>query len=100
MPTYAEFQEQITVLSRQAEEARQREIAVAVAEIREKVRQYGLNMNDIFPGTLKRRTRKVPPKYRNPETGETWSGRGNAPRWLVAAVEQGKTQESFRIHYD
>ena len=22
------------------------------------------------------------PKYRNPETGETWSGRGKAPRWI------------------
>ncbi|WP_408475216.1 H-NS family nucleoid-associated regulatory protein [Paraburkholderia strydomiana] len=32
----------------------------------------------------RRRDAGVPaaPKYRNPETGETWSGRGRAPRWI------------------
>jgi|SRR5262249_48174918 len=29
--------------------------------------------------------KKVPPKYRGP-SGETWSGRGAKPRWLVAAI--------------
>jgi DNA-binding protein H-NS len=24
----------------------------------------------------------VPPKYRDPVTGKTWSGRGNAPKWI------------------
>jgi DNA-binding protein H-NS len=32
---------------------------------------------------------KVPPKYRA-TTGETWSGRGARPRWLVAALRGGK----------
>jgi len=41
--------------------------------------------------------RQVAPKYRHPETGETWTGRGKAPRWLAAAVRQGKTRESFLI---
>ncbi|EYC50983.1 H-NS histone [Hylemonella gracilis str. Niagara R] len=27
----------------------------------------------------------VDAKYRNPETGETWSGRGRAPAWLEGA---------------
>lgn len=25
---------------------------------------------------------KYPPKYRDPETGRTWSGRGRMPRWI------------------
>lgn len=25
----------------------------------------------------------VEPKYRNPATGQTWSGRGRAPTWMV-----------------
>ena len=35
----------------------------------------------------------VPPKYRHPETGETWSGRGLKPRWLTAAMKSGKSLE-------
>jgi DNA-binding protein H-NS len=39
----------------------------------------------------------VPPKYRHPETGETWSGRGLKPRWLTAAMKSGKSLEAFAI---
>src|SRR5689334_16095027 len=35
--------------------------------------------------------KKVPPKYRNPaDKGETWTGRGRQPLWLVAALKSGK----------
>jgi DNA-binding protein H-NS len=41
---------------------------------------------------------KVAPKYRNPEKpGETWAGRGLKPRWLTAAIKNGKKIEDFRI---
>jgi DNA-binding protein H-NS len=40
--------------------------------------------------------KKVPPKYRSP-SGETWAGRGQRPRWLVAALKKGKKIESFLI---
>ena len=39
---------------------------------------------------------KVPPKYRGP-SGETWSGRGARPRWLVAAIKGGKKLDDFLI---
>jgi DNA-binding protein H-NS len=39
----------------------------------------------------------VLPKYRNPQTFETWSGRGKRPRWLVAAMKSGHKIEEFRI---
>jgi DNA-binding protein H-NS len=32
---------------------------------------------------------KIAPKYRGP-AGETWSGRGERPRWLTAALRGGK----------
>jgi DNA-binding protein H-NS len=40
--------------------------------------------------------RKVPPKYRGPK-GETWSGRGLKPRWLTAAMKEGKELQDFLI---
>jgi DNA-binding protein H-NS len=40
----------------------------------------------------------VAPKYRNPENpSETWAGRGLRPRWLVAAIKDGKKLEDFAI---
>jgi len=39
---------------------------------------------------------KVPPKYRSP-SGETWAGRGQRPKWLVAALKKGKKMENFLI---
>ncbi|WP_454688194.1 H-NS histone family protein [Achromobacter aloeverae] len=41
--------------------------------------------------------RSPAPKYRHPDTGETWSGRGRAPRWLMAAEQSGATREQFLI---
>jgi DNA-binding protein H-NS len=35
-------------------------------------------------------------KYRD-EKGNTWTGRGKTPRWLVEAENAGKTRESFKI---
>jgi DNA-binding transcriptional LysR family regulator len=40
---------------------------------------------------------KVVAKYRNPETGESWSGRGLRPRWLVVAQEAGRALDDFLI---
>jgi DNA-binding protein H-NS len=40
--------------------------------------------------------RTVPPKYRGP-SGETWAGRGARPRWLVAAIKEGKKLDDFLI---
>jgi len=45
----------------------------------------------------RRKYPRVPPKFRNPQTSETWSGRGKRPRWLVAAVKSGRKIEEFRI---
>ena len=39
---------------------------------------------------------KVAPKFRSPK-GETWAGRGAKPRWLVAAIKEGKKLEDFAI---
>jgi DNA-binding protein H-NS len=42
------------------------------------------------------RGRKVPPKYRGP-SGETWAGRGARPRWLAAAIKDGRKLDDFLI---
>ena len=39
---------------------------------------------------------KVAPKFKGP-SGELWAGRGAKPRWLVAAIKDGKKAENFLI---
>lgn len=58
------------------------------------------DLGDLQPvrdGKARRKYPRVLPKYRNPHTSETWSGRGKRPRWLVAAVKSGRKIEEFRI---
>ena len=39
---------------------------------------------------------KVAPKYRD-SSGNTWAGRGATPRWLKAAIKEGKNLEDYAI---
>ena len=41
--------------------------------------------------------RKVAAKYRDPETGQTWTGRGLKPKWLAAALDAGKQLADFAV---
>lgn len=40
--------------------------------------------------------KKAPAKYRGPN-GETWAGRGLAPRWMTDLEKKGRKRESFLI---
>jgi DNA-binding protein H-NS len=40
--------------------------------------------------------RKVPVKYRD-RMGNTWTGRGKMPLWLVAAEKAGRKREAFLV---
>lgn len=100
MATYAELRAQIEALTREAEAARKAEISQVVAEIRSKMLEFNLGIEDIAPRGASGSVRKgapVAPKYRNPATNETWTGRGKQPRWLAAELASGKTLESFAI---
>ena len=100
MSTYAELQKQIAALQAQAHEARKTEIAGVVADIRAKMTEYNLTVEDLGLGARRAGSRAgstVAPKYRDPATGQTWSGRGKRPKWLAAEVAAGKSLEQFLI---
>lgn len=46
---------------------------------------------------LSKEGRPVAPKYRDPFSGATWSGRGREPRWMAHLIRQGAKREDFRI---
>lgn len=91
--SYKDLLMQRQALEQQIHEARRRELSAAVAQVRGLVTEYGLTQQDVFP-TGRRSTSgmKVAPKYRNPATGQTWTGRGKAPRWI-----QNENREKFAI---
>ena len=43
------------------------------------------------------RISEVKPKYRNPETNETWSGRGRMATWLKRKQDAGEHIEKYLI---
>ena len=52
---------------------------------------------DGSPRASRAKGSKVAAKYRNPATGETWSGRGGVAGWLAAELKAGKKREEFLI---
>jgi DNA-binding protein H-NS len=100
MNSYKELLKQREALEQQISEARRRELSDAVSQVRTLVAEYGLTAQDVFPvgkasgksGRSSTAGTKVAPKYRNPATGETWTGRGKAPKWI-----QNESREKFVI---
>ena len=84
-----------------AEKQRESKLAQAKAavleEMKGKLSDLGLTLNDVLPA---RRTRKSKPsvsvKYRSPD-GETWSGRGHVPLWLRQLELQGHNREEYAV---
>lgn len=98
MATYKELKAQAEALLQQAEAARRAEIAAVVAEIQARMKEYGITLEDLKGGAKKPKARSaVAAKYRNPTTGESWSGRGRAPRWLADELAKGRAKDEFLI---
>jgi len=87
--SYKELLKQREALEQAIASARQQELSEGVRTARELVAEFGLTVQDIFPsgrGTSKSSGKstggKVAPKYRDSATGQTWTGRGKAPKWI------------------
>ena len=86
--SYKELIQQREALEHAIEQARQREISQAVQKVREIIAEFNLTAHDVFPSgrtskvVVTKSVNKVAPKYRDPATGQTWTGRGKAPKWI------------------
>ncbi|WP_250516664.1 H-NS histone family protein [Caballeronia sp. INDeC2] len=108
MATLAQLESQILKLQRRADELRERESIKVIAQIRAMMDEYGLTTADLAQaglGTRKQRGRppgsknsagskngavksKLPPKYRDPLSGATWSGHARPPAWIKDAPDR------------
>lgn len=71
-----------------------------IAKVRALMAEYGLTLADIGSRPVaapKKAAGKVAAKYRNPATGDSWSGRGLKPKWLTAAMAGGAALTDFSV---
>ena len=95
MSSYQDYKKQIAELQAKAEAARHVEIGEAKAKIKAIMNEYGLTVADL--GGASKQASKAPRKpveikYKDDTTGDTWTGRGRAPKWL-----EGKDKSQYLI---
>lgn len=94
MSNYKALLDQKAALEAQIADALKIEKATAVSQARSLAAQYGLTAEDVFPAASTKSTGKAgAPKYRDPATGVTWTGRGKPPNWIL-----GKDRDQFLIN--
>ena len=105
MSKLADLLAQRAALEKQIAAAQTQERSAAIAQIKDLMAQYGLTVADLGgkPAPTKpsgkgpRKGSKVPAKYRDPATGQAWSGRGLHPKWLREALAQGRKLSDFAV---
>ena len=103
------IQRQIEALNVRAEKLKRRDKKPALRTIAGLMRDHGISVDDVR-GSLngggkghaaakgnKRTGRKVAAMYKNPKTGETWTGRGRPARWIAAAEKAGHKRTEYLI---
>lgn len=99
----------IAKLQKQAAAIAEKQTSVGLTRIRELMHKHGLSIADIESFIGKKRGRKpaatgakaaaktprasaqpVAPKYADPKTGATWTGRGRAPAWIRDVKDRSK----------
>jgi len=98
-----ELDDVIAAAEREKQAKREAARRALLEEVRIKAEALGLSLDSLLQEA--RRGGPPPPsgrtpvraKYRHPETGETWSGRGTAPAWLQRVEATGRSREEFAV---
>jgi DNA-binding protein H-NS len=118
MKTVKQIRAEISKLEKEAQAAHKREITDVVAEIKTMMKKFGIVAADLQGGATKKagkapagkvkaprkssassklKGRKVEPKYRHPDTTQTWTGRGRQPTWVTDLLSSGRTLDQLKI---
>ena len=111
MATYQSVQRQIAELQKKAEVLRKAEAEKVITGIKAQIAKYSLTPSDLFEGRVldisattvsaqkpraqpavkasDKKSDRLAPKYMDPVTKKTWSGRGKAPAW----IKEGKRED-------
>lgn len=98
----AELRDLLRAIEAEIDRREEAERSRALEEMRRFALERGFSLEELFGAHervagLRLGHVKVPPKYRNPQTGQTWTGRGKMPTWVRKALERGLTLEQLLI---
>ena len=111
----AKINKEIEKLHKQAQSLQSKQRKPVISQIVRSMKEYEISPEEIAAafGKVKTKTggatktakpskasgvkKPVAPKYRHPASGATWTGRGKAPLWVVAAEKNGQMRQQFLI---
>lgn len=107
------IEKEILKLQKQAQALQTKQRGPVITSIIRSMREYDITPEEIAEVFNKKATRApstrkaaakpatakrpVAAKYRHPQTGATWTGRGKAPRWVTTAEAEGQNRNDFLI---
>ena len=115
MSTASETQGQIERAEAQLRELREKlqtqkaeESRAAISEVKALIKLHQFTATDLGlsagPGRVRKAGSKstnagikVAAKFRDPATGNTWTGRGKTPTWLAKLLASGRRREEFAV---
>ncbi|WP_395054865.1 H-NS family nucleoid-associated regulatory protein [Polaromonas sp.] len=115
MSTLDELQQQINQaeaevnkLRKKLAEQKNSERTQAIASAKELITLHQLTVADLGlvekkaaprkgPRVSGEKHTKVAPKYQDPTSGKTWTGRGKTPAWLAAYLTSGHVKQDYLI---
>jgi DNA-binding protein H-NS len=102
MSSLQQLLDQKAALEKQIDATRKEAKADAIARVKALMSEFGLTAADLGGRSTTKvgsaaKGSKVAAKFRNPATGDSWSGRGLQPKWLKAALAAGKKLQDFAV---
>ena len=101
-----DYEAKLNELRKQQEAERKGERTQAISSAKELIKTYDLTASDLGlsgKGTAKKvsgdKRNVVAPKYQDPDSGKTWTGRGKSPAWLSAQLAAGRDKQEFLIQH-
>lgn len=102
--TFAEMKEAHAELEKSMQAAKRAAQKDALAQIVQVAKDHDLTAEDIanaMKGKAKRSSKpKAEPKYKDPNSDATWTGKGRKPNWFVEAEEAGVDTDTMLISAD
>jgi DNA-binding protein H-NS len=99
-----EFEAKLNELRKQQELERKGERTQAINAAKELIKNHELTASELgFSGknsakrVVEDKRNVVAPKYQDPSSGKTWTGRGKSPAWLSAEIAAGREKQDFLI---
>ncbi|MDB5868650.1 MAG: histone family protein nucleoid-structuring protein [Polaromonas sp.] len=99
-----DYETKLNELRKQQDAERKSERTQAIAATKELIKTHELTASELGfsgKGAAKRVTgdkrNSVAPKYQDPTSGKTWTGRGKSPAWLSAELAAGRDKQEFLI---